>query len=111
MRNKTITLTVLLVLGCGSMLAITRFVNARPATADATKKWEYCHLHGSYTAGDNRYKAQVTFPSNPERADEIESTMGGLGALNRLGADGWELAVTIQETGSQREYILKRPRP
>jgi hypothetical protein len=37
----------------------------------------------------------------------------GVGALNTLGAEGWELVAIIPDQSMQAnaEYILKRPKP
>jgi hypothetical protein len=112
MRNKKITLMVLLMLGFGAFLAVDRYVIAKPSPTEETKqKWEYCRVLGSYRSGENHYKAQIIFPSTPDgRIDEIESSFSGLAALNKLGAEGWEIVGIIQNQ-SNPEYILKRPKP
>jgi hypothetical protein len=112
MRKQRMGLLLLFVLGCGALLMVNRYAMAKPSPAEETKrKWEYCHVYTSYPTPDNKYKAQVMFPSTPEgRIDEIDSNFGGLAALNKLGAEGWEI-VGIISTQPNAEYILKRPKP
>jgi len=90
MRNRRTALLVLLVVGAGALLLASRYAIAKPSLAEETKrKWEYCHILGTYPSGDNHYKAQIIFPSTPDgRIDEIERSFGGLAALNKLGAEG-----------------------
>ena len=114
MRNQRMTLLVLLVIGLGAFLVLSRYAIAKPsATEEPKRKWEYCHVLGSYHVGDNHYKAQIILPSTPDgRVDEIDSSFGDLAALNKLGADGWEIVGIIpNQSNSNPEYILKRPKP
>jgi hypothetical protein len=112
MRIKQMTWLVLLVLGFGVFLVVSRYAVAKSSPSGETKqKWEYCRVLGSYRSGDNQYKAQIISASTPDgRIDEIESSFGGLVALNKLGAEGWEI-VGILPNQSNPEYILKRPKP
>jgi hypothetical protein len=105
-------LLMLLLVGFGALLLVSRYAIAKPSNAEETKrKWEYCHVFGSYHTEENHYRAQVVFPSTPDgKIDEIESSFGGLAALNKLGAEGWEV-VGIIPAQSNPEYILKRPKP
>jgi hypothetical protein len=109
MRNNKTVLLVLLVLGFGVFLVVSRYAAAKTSpTEGAKQKWEYCHVFGSYPVGNNQYKAQIVFPSTPDgRIDEIESSFGGLVALNKLGAEGWEIAGIVPNQ-SNLEYIMKR---
>ena len=111
MRNRRITLLALLVLGCGGLLALNRYATAKPTSPEETKrKWEYCYVFRSQLL-ENHYKAQMTSPDG--RTNEIDSSYMGVGALNKLGAEGWELVAIIpdQSTQANAEYILKRPKP
>ena len=114
-NRKMITLLVLLVVGLGTLFVWSRYANGKPSSAEETKrKWEYCRVLGSYQSGDNHYKAQILLPSTQDgRTDEIESSFGGLAALNKLGAEGWEIVGIIpnQSNPQSTEYILKRPKP
>jgi hypothetical protein len=112
MRNNKMTLLVLLVLGFGAFLVVSQYVIAKPSPTEGPKqKWEYCRVFGSYHKGDNQYTAQVVFPSTPAgRVDEIESSFGGLAALNKLGAEGWEIVGIIPIQSAPEGYILKRPK-
>src|SRR5262245_23419401 len=112
MRNPKMLL-LFLVIAAVSLLALNRFVLAKPTVAaDETKrKWEYCRLMGSYMRGGNHYVAPVLVAATAsERWEEVESDSFNVAALNKLGAEGWEL-VTIVPTGQANgpEYILKRP--
>lgn len=111
MRNRKITLLALLVFGCVGLLALNRYATAKPASPEETKhKWEYCYLFRSQLS-ENHYKAQMISPDG--RTIEIDSSYMGVGALNKLGAEGWELVAIIPDQSMQAnaEYILKRPRP
>jgi hypothetical protein len=109
MRNRKMGLMLLLGISFGFSLVLGRYVTAKSSSAEVTKqKWEYCHLFRSYSSGENQYKAQVLLPSTPNgRIDEIESDLRGMGALNKLGAEGWEV-VGIIPNEPNPEYILKR---
>ena len=111
MRNNKMTLLVLLVLGFGVFLVVSRYAVAKSSpTEGAKQKWEYCHVFGTYHTENNQYKAQMISASTPDgRIDEIESSFGGLVALNKLGAEGWEI-VAILPNQSNPEYIMKRPK-
>jgi hypothetical protein len=108
MRNRTNTLLILLTLAFGVFFLANRYVIARASAAeDGKRKWEYGHLYSSSCPG-NVCKAGFKSASTPAgQWDEIDSTYDGLGALNNLGAQGWEL-VAIVPNGNQPEYLLKR---
>lgn len=111
MRNRKITLLALIVFGCGVLLALNRYATAKPTLPEETKrKWEYCYLFRSQLS-ENHYKAQMTAPDG--RTIEIDSSYMGVGALNKLGAEGWDLVAIIPDQSMQAnaEYILKRPKP
>jgi hypothetical protein len=113
MRNRTNTLLMLVLLAFGVFFLANRYVIARPSPAeDSKRKWEYGHLYPSYRTGENEYKTQFSTTSTPAgRTDEIGSSFDGLGALNKLGADGWEVVWVIQNGSNQPEYLLKRTKP
>ncbi len=113
MRNRITTILLLVVLGTVGLLALNRYAAAKPSTTEETKrKWEYCHVFASYPTENNHYKAPIESASTPVgRFDEIDSNYGGLAALNKLGADGWELVAILPSNGNGPEYILKRPKP
>jgi hypothetical protein len=109
MANRRINLLLMFALAIGALFVLGRYGAARPSTAEETKRrWEYCQIWDTYIAGENLWKASVVFPSG--RSDEIDSSSDGLGALNKLGADGWELVAVIP-TQSNPHYLLKRPKP
>lgn len=108
MRNRLFALLFLIVFGFGALLMVNRYANARPSDSEETnRKWEYCRVYGSYLVGD-KYKAQIKLPSTPEgKVDEIDSSHDGFVALNKLGAQGWEL-VAMPSQPQYSEYLLKR---
>jgi hypothetical protein len=113
MQNRTKTLLILVAIAFGVFFLANRYVIARPSPAeDSKRKWEYGHLYPSYRTGENEYKAQFGTSSTPAgRTDEIGSSFDGLAALNKLGADGWEVVWVIQSGSNQPEYLLKRAKP
>lgn len=109
-------LLIVLVLALTGTFLMNRYVFGKAAPTDDTKrKWEYCHLYPSSFRDGNHYKAALETATTPEgRLDKIDSNNTGMVALNRLGADGWELVAVIPSTDGSTgstEYILKRPRP
>jgi len=114
MRNRTNTLLILLAIAFGVFFLANRYVIAKPSPADEGKrKWEYGYLGSSWRrTEDSGYKASFATSSTlAGRTDEIDSSYDGLVALNKLGADGWEIAWIIEHGSNQPEYILKRPKP
>ena len=69
-------------------------------------RWEYCTVNK--ITGGNGWKAQVM---NGTNSQTVESDYTGMLAVNRLGADGWELVSVIPHTENSvsAEYFLKRP--
>ena len=110
-HQKLLLISIVLTL-TGTFL-MTRYAFARSAPADETKrKWEYCHVYPPSFREGNRYKAALETATTPEgQFDKIDSNNTGMVALNKLGADGWELVAVIPTTSGSNEYILKRPRP
>ena len=110
MRTQKITIVLIAGLVVGAFL-LNRFVIASPAANEEPKsRWEYCRVLGTWPSGqnDNRYVAQVVVPSTPEgKVDSIETNSSSVVALNKLGADGWELVAAIPN-GSNTEFLLKR---
>ena len=111
MRNKKMTLLMLLALGFGAFILANRYVIAKASpTGEKKQKWEYCRVLDTYRSENNQYKTQIISPSTqPGQIDEIDSSYGGLAALNKLGAEGWEI-VGIVPHQSSPEYMMKRPK-
>jgi maleate cis-trans isomerase len=112
MSNRKMTLVVLFALSVSGFLVMNRYVIAKPSLDQETKrKWEYCHLYASVSNGES-YHAQIVYASTPAgRIDEIDSSYAGVGALNKLGAEGWEVVGIIPTQSPGPEFILKRPKP
>jgi hypothetical protein len=68
-------------------------------------RWEYCTVN-TITPGTGGWKAQVFYGTSSQN---VESDMTGIFALDRLGADGWEVVGVVHQTGYSTEYFLKRP--
>jgi hypothetical protein len=106
-------LLIVLVLAVTGMFLMSRYVFAKSSPADdAKRKWEYCHLYAPLTRDEgNHYKAAFQTEASPQgKWDYVDSDYTGLGALNRLGADGWEVVLIIPVANGPSEYLLKRPR-
>lgn len=84
------------------------------------QKWEYCYVSSAFqsgTIGNISFKVYVSQDGEKSLADS-DST--GVAALNRLGADGWELVSASDEltyTGGSpvtppmlTRFLLKRPK-
>ncbi len=86
---------------------------------EKSQKWEYCYVSSPFqtgTIGNLTYKVFVSQGGEKWLADS-DST--GVAALNKLGAEGWELVSASDEltfTGGapilpqSTRFILKRPK-
>jgi len=95
------------------MFLVTHYAFAKSASVAKTKpEWEYCRLYASHAIGNSRYSANFATATAPDGADVIDSNHNGVLALNKLGADGWELVAVIPTPdsggGDQAAYIFKR---
>ena len=110
-RKMILLLPVLIV---ALLFVVSRYASAKPPGEVTKQRWEYCLVLGSFPQGDaNHYKAQIILPGTPDgKFDEIESSFEGVAALNKLGAEGWEIVGVIPTQQSDRtEYLLKRAKP
>jgi hypothetical protein len=113
MKHSKPLLIVLLLMFAGTLL-LSRYVFAQPArVAETKRKWEYCNLYrATLGGGANRWVAKfVTGGTSAGRLEEMDTNYSSVGALNKLGADGWELVAVIPAPERAPEYILKRPKP
>jgi hypothetical protein len=77
--------------------------------AKTVQRWEYCYMSVPQPGKDGSY---VTI-SRGDAQETLESDTTGAKALNRLGADGWELVGVSNEVTNNHTYsrfFLKRPR-
>ena len=90
------------------------------AQSDKHQKWEYCYVSSPFyfgTVGNYSLKVYVSQGGEKWMADSDNT---GVAALNKLGAEGWELVSASDEltnNGSSpanppttTRFLLKRPR-
>jgi hypothetical protein len=84
------------------------------------QKWEYCYVSDAFTSGSPDKIVYKVWVSQGGEISLADSDRTGIAALNKLGADGWELVSASNEI-SYREnvqmnfpattrYLLKRPK-
>ncbi|SRR6266404_6582425 len=123
MRNRIFTRS-LLGLGIVGLVAVTflqrqNFMNpamAQPQEVKKVSRWEYCYVSSPFIYGTaTNWKAHVSYGREMQLVDSDPS---GVAALNKLGAEGWEL-VTASDEGvhvvtpglpPSTKFILKRAR-
>ena len=115
MRNKNfkvvLSLTVLsfatfTLLGSFSLV---KSAFAQPQETKKLQRWEYCYMSVPQSGKDGSY---VTI-SRGDDQEALDSDSTGAKALNKLGADGWELVGVSNEVTNNHTYtrfFLKRPR-
>ena len=114
---------VLLVIGLATFISTSRINVLGESIAQSqvkSQKWEYCYVSSAFyagTVGNASFKVYVSQGGEKSLADS-DST--GVAALNKLGADGWELVSASDEltyTGGSpvtppivTRFLLKRPK-
>lgn len=89
-------------------------VMAQPQEVKKIQRWDYCYVSSpfAYETATN-WKVSVSYGGEVRMAD---SDVTGIAALNKLGAEGWELISAsdevVREGGPpiRTRFILKRPR-
>ena len=83
------------------------------------QKWEYCYVSSPFMFGTSGSISTKVYVSQGGEKWLADSDSTGVAALNKLGADGWELVSASDEltfTGGapilpqSTRFILKRPR-
>lgn len=114
---------VVVVVSLATLVSLSRhdlLGKARAQSKEKPQKWEYCYVSSAFqfgTVGNISFKVYVSQGGEKWLADS-DST--GVTALNRLGADGWELVSASDEltyTGGSpvtppmlTRFLLKRPK-
>jgi hypothetical protein len=122
-RITRCAILVLLVISLATLILISRHQllgSAMAQSQERPQKWEYCYVSSAFqsgTIGNISFKVYVSQGGEKWLADS-DST--GVAALNRLGADGWELVSASDEltyTGGSpitppmlTRFLLKRPK-
>ena len=120
MRNRILNYSIALVVlaGLAGMLFLSRHSTMNQAMgqsqqAKKSQQWEYCYVSGPYTyETTNNWKVSISYGGATQMAD---TDLTGVAALNKLGAEGWELVSAIDEAlgqgqPSKTRFILKRPK-
>lgn len=97
---------VIVLTGLGRQVFPAQTRASTPQTGATQRlRWEYCVVNeiSLTTLG---WKAHLSRGGNVETVD---SDMTGISAVNRLGAEGWEIVNVVHEKGNSAEYFLKRP--
>ena len=106
-RNRSVVL-VLSVLAMALVAEISRhqFQAQTQPPSSARVRWEYCMV--DEIRGGDGWKASVHYGSGT--AQTIETDYTGIGAVNRLGLEGWEVVSVLPlARDNSVEYFLKRP--
>ena len=115
-KNLRIVLLTLFVLSLalfallGRSTLVKRAV-AQPQESKKLQRWEYCYMSAPHSTGDGW---QVTI-SRGEKQEALDSDTTGAAALNKLGAEGWELVGVSDEVANRgnqtfTKLFLKRPK-
>ena len=119
-RSALLTLSVIALI----TVALLSRDNLRAAMAQADvrkpQKWEYCYVSDAFTYGSADKIVYKVYVSQGGEVSLADSDRTGIAALNKLGAEGWELVSASSEI-SYREttqlnfpattrYLLKRPK-
>ena len=121
MQNRTFTRSLLSVIMIVLVAVIflqrsnlLNAVTAQPQEVKKIQKWDYCYVSSPFNYETaNTWKVNVSYGSEVRMADS-DST--GIAALNKLGAEGWELISAsdqvVRQGGAEisTRFILKRPR-
>jgi hypothetical protein len=115
MGNKNFKVVLsLIVLSLATFALLGGFNLVKPAFAQPqetrkVQQWEYCYMSVPQPGKDGSY---VTI-SRGDHQEALDSDTTGAKALNKLGADGWELVGVSNEVTNNHTYtrfFLKRPR-
>lgn len=113
---------ILLMLGLATLISLSRphlLGEAMAQSQPKSQKWEYCYVSSpfQYAIGSTvSFKVWVSLGGEKSLAD---SDGTGVAALNKLGAEGWELVTASDElnvTGGEpvppvvTRFLLKRPK-
>jgi hypothetical protein len=113
-RNLRIVLLTLFVLSLAifALLGRSTLVKrtaAQPQESKKLQRWEYCYM----SAPSRRNDGWAVMISRGDKQEALDSDMTGAAALNKLGAEGWELVgvsdeVTGQGNQTFTKFFLKR---
>ena len=116
-RNAALLLTVVVV---ATLVLLSRIHSPGEAMAQSQQKpqkWEYCYVSSPFQYGGNGGVTTKVFVSQGGEKWLADSDSTGVSALNRLGAEGWELVSASDEllnTGgapalpTTTRFLLKR---
>lgn len=124
MKNRITRSAVLLltVISLATLVSLTRHHlqgEAMAQSQEKPKKWEYCYVSSPFQYGSSGGISTKVFVSQGGEKWLADSDSTGVSALNKLGADGWELVSASDElmnTGSPpippttTRFLLKRPK-
>lgn len=85
---------------------------------EKSQKWEYCYVSSPFTFGSNGSISTKVYVSKGGEKWLADSDNTGVAALNRLGAEGWELVSASDEltpsgipgNPTTTRFLLKRPK-
>lgn len=93
---------------------------AMAQSQEKSQKWEYCYVSSPVTVGSSNGSVSTkVFVSKGGEKWLEDSDSTGVSALNRLGAEGWELVSASDELTpmglpsahpTTTRFLLKRPR-
>jgi hypothetical protein len=119
MRNRILNYPIALVVVvglAGILLGRHSTMNQAMGQSQQAKKaqqWEYCYVSSPYTYKTaNNWQVNISYGGATQMAD---TDMTGVAALDKLGADGWELVSASDESVGQGQpsktgFLLKRPK-
>ena len=124
MKNRITRSAVLVVtvVGLTALILLSRHHLTGEAMAQSQErpqKWEYCYVSSPFQYGSIDSISTKVYVSHGGEKWLADSDSTGVAALNRLGAEGWELVSASDELpnvgGSpnhptQTRFLLKRPR-
>lgn len=113
----------LLVIGLATLASLSRdhlLGEAMAQSKEKPQKWEYCYVSSAFQSGTVGNISFKVYVSQGGEKSLVDSDSTGVAALNRLGADGWELVSASDEltyTGGSpvtppivTRFLLKRPK-
>ena len=117
MQNRIVSYPIALVVmvAVAGMIFLSRLNTQATAQSQETKRatqWEYCFVTNPYAyERANNWVVSVSYGGSSQIA---ETDVTGVSALNKLGAEGWELVGISNTSDKERptptSYIFKRPK-
>ena len=117
MKNRTTrsAALALFVMALGTTILLNRYdlLGEAKAQSQKSQKWEYCYVTSPFSYGSSDNVSFKVYVSQGGEKSLADSDSTGVAALNKLGAEGWELVSASDELTNPptvTRFLLKRPK-